>query len=63
MNDDDKVAAIAPFITDKGYQFTADISAVGKNNRGYRRSIIVFDISEETHKIVYRRDMTREGGC
>ena len=61
LNDPDKVAAIAPFITDKGHQFTADISALGKNMRGYRRSIIVFDISEELPKIVYRREMTREG--
>lgn len=61
LNDPDKVTAIAPFITDKGHQFTADISALGKNMRGYRRSIIVFDISEELPKIVYRREMTREG--
>jgi len=61
LNDDEKIAAIAPFITDKGYQFTADISALGRNMRGYRRSRIVFDISEELPKIVYRRDMTREG--
>ncbi len=61
LNDEEKVAAIAPFITDKGRQFTADISAMGENFRGYRRSTIVFDISEELPKIVYRRDMTREG--
>jgi type II secretory pathway component PulK len=61
LNDPAKVPAIAPFITDKGHQFTADISALGKNMRGYRRSVIVFDISEELPKIVYRREMTREG--
>lgn len=61
LNDPEKVAAIAPFITDKGHQFTADISALGKNMKGYRRSIIVFDISEELPKILYRREMTREG--
>ncbi len=61
LNDDDKIAAIAPFITDKGHQFTADLSALGKNLRGYRRSRIVFDISEDPPKILYRRDKTREG--
>ena len=61
LNDEDKIAAIAPFITDKGYQFTADISALGRNMRGYRRSRIVFDISEDPPKVLHRRDMTREG--
>ncbi|MFT4689659.1 MAG: type II secretory pathway component PulK [Limisphaerales bacterium] len=58
---DDKLNAIGPFVTDKGYQYTADISAVGRNGRGYRRSLLVFDISEHRPKVVYRRELSRSG--
>lgn len=53
--------AIGGLITDKGFQYTADISAVGRHGRGYRRTKMVFDISEDTPKIVYRREMSRSG--
>lgn len=58
---EEKVRALGPLITDKGYRYTADISAVGRFGRGYRRSLLVFDISEGESKVVYRREMTREG--
>lgn len=59
--EDDIARQIGGRITDKGFQYTADISAVGRNGRGYRRTKMVFDISEGTPKIVYRREMSRAG--
>lgn len=59
--EDDVARRIGGLITDKGFQYTADISAVGRNGRGYRRTRMVFDISEDAPKIVYRREMSRSG--
>jgi type II secretory pathway component PulK len=59
--EDDVARRIGSLITDKGFQYTADISAVGRHGRGYRRSQMVFDISEDAPKIVYRREMSRSG--
>lgn len=59
--DEDVARQIGGRITDKGFQYTADISAVGRNGRGYRRTKMVFDISEDVPKIVYRREMSRAG--
>jgi type II secretory pathway component PulK len=49
------------YITAHTYQFTADIAAVGPFGRGYRRVRFVFDITDGTPKIVYRRDLSRLG--
>ena len=49
------------YVTTKSYQFTADIAAVGPFGRGYRRVEFVFDTSEGTPIILYRRDMSRLG--
>lgn len=57
----DKALSLGPLITDKGYQYTADISATGRFGRGYRRSLMTFDISEGEPRVIYRREMTREG--
>jgi type II secretory pathway component PulK len=48
-------------ITTSSYQFSADIAALGPNNRGYRRVRVVFDTSEATPKILYRQDLTHLG--
>ncbi|MBG88543.1 MAG: hypothetical protein CMO80_16810 [Verrucomicrobiales bacterium] len=61
IEDEDVLNAIGPLITDKGYQYTADISAVGEHGRGYRRTRVIFDISEDRAKIVYRRELSRSG--
>jgi hypothetical protein len=53
--------AIGDRITVRSYQFTADIAAVGPNGRGYRRVRVVFDTSEGTPKILYRRELTHLG--
>jgi type II secretory pathway component PulK len=48
-------------ITTKSYQFMADVAAVGPYGRGYRRVRFIFDTSEGTPRIIYRRDFTHLG--
>jgi DNA uptake protein ComE-like DNA-binding protein len=48
-------------ITTKSYQFLADVAAVGPFGRGYRRVRFIFDTSEGTPRIIYRRDFTHLG--
>jgi len=48
-------------ITTKSYQFMADVAAVGPFGRGYRRVRFIFDTSEGTPRIIYRRDLTHLG--
>jgi DNA uptake protein ComE-like DNA-binding protein len=50
-----------PYITTRSYQFSADVVAMGPYGRGYRRSFMVFDVSDGNPKIVYRRDRSRLG--
>ncbi|MCC6486834.1 MAG: general secretion pathway protein GspK [Candidatus Hydrogenedentes bacterium] len=59
----DKEAAVqaGPYLTVRSYQFTADITAVGKNGRGFRRTAFVLDTSGGEAVVVYRRDLCREG--
>ena len=59
--DDEVARRIGGMITDKGFQYTADVAAVGRAGRGFRRTRMVFDISEDRPKIVYRRDESRSG--
>jgi type II secretory pathway component PulK len=50
-----------PFLTGRSYQFAADIAAVGRHGRGYRRARFVYDLSEGTPKIIQRQDLTHLG--
>jgi hypothetical protein len=50
-----------PFLTGQSYQFTADIAAIGKFGRGYRRVRFVFDTTEGTPKIIYRQQLSQLG--
>ena len=50
-----------PFLTGQTYQFKADIAAIGKFGRGYRRTKFVFDTTEGTPKIVYRQNLSGLG--
>jgi type II secretory pathway component PulK len=50
-----------PFLTGQSYQFTADIAAIGKFGRGYRRTRFVFDTTEGTPKIIYRQQLSHLG--
>lgn len=49
------------YITTRTYQFSADIAAVGPFGRGYRRVKFIFDTSDGTPKIIYRRDLSGLG--
>jgi len=48
-------------ITVRSYQFSADIAAVGRHGRGYRRVRFIFDTTEGTPRIVYRQDLSHLG--
>lgn len=53
--------AAGPFLTGQSFQYTADIAAVGQNQRGYRRARFVFDVAEGTNRIVSRQDLSGLG--
>lgn len=50
-----------PYLTARSYQFTADIAALGAQDRGYRRVRYVFDTSDGTPAVRYRQDLTHAG--
>jgi DNA uptake protein ComE-like DNA-binding protein len=56
-----RALATGDYITTHSYQFLADIAAVGRYGRGYRRVKFIFDISEGTPRIIYRQDLSRLG--
>lgn len=58
---DEQIRQAGPFLTGQSYQFTADIAAIGKFGRGYRRTKFVFDTTEGTPKIVYRQNLSGLG--
>jgi DNA uptake protein ComE-like DNA-binding protein len=60
-NNQSAIELAGPCVTPYSFQFTADIVAVGHNNRGYRRVRFVFDCSTGTPLVVYRQDLTHLG--
>ena len=50
-----------PYLTTQTYQVTADVAAVGRYGRGYRRTLFVIDASTGTPQIVYRHNMASLG--
>jgi DNA uptake protein ComE-like DNA-binding protein len=50
-----------PYLTAETYQVSADVAAVGRNGRGYRRTLFVIDNSYGTPQIVYRRNLASLG--
>jgi hypothetical protein len=59
-----KMAAIADWVTDKSYQYSADIVAVSGDGRAFKRVFIVVDASNyptTPASIVYRKDLTELG--
>ena len=50
-----------PFLTALSHQFTADIAAVGRQGKGYRRVKLVFDTSEGRPKSLFRQDLSHMG--
>ncbi len=55
------VRTAGPFLTGHTYQVSADVAAVGRHGRGYRRSRFVIDSSTGTPRVVYRRDLSSLG--
>ncbi|MCX6966206.1 MAG: helix-hairpin-helix domain-containing protein [Verrucomicrobia bacterium] len=53
--------AAGPYLTVNSYQWSADIAAVGRHGRGYRRTRFVIDNSTGTPRIIYRRNMAPLG--
>jgi hypothetical protein len=50
-----------PYLTGQSWQVSADIAAVGRYGRGYRRILMVIDGSGEEPAIVYRRNLSGLG--
>ena len=61
LTDANSIREAGPFLTGQSYQFTADIAAIGKFGRGYRRTKFIFDTTEGTPKIVYRQNLSGLG--
>jgi hypothetical protein len=64
LSDPAKVRAVADAVTDKSYQYSADIVAVSGDGRAYKRVRIVVDASKyptTPAQIVYRKDLTTLG--
>ena len=61
LTDGNSIREAGPFLTGQSYQFTADIAAIGKFGRGYRRTKFIFDVTEGTPKIVYRQNLSGLG--
>ncbi len=49
------------YITGHSYQFSADIAAVGRYGRGFKRERFIFDTTSATPRIVHREDLTHHG--
>jgi len=50
-----------PYLTTQSYQVTADVAAVGRFGRGYRRTLFVIDSSNGPPQIIYQRNMAALG--
>ena len=60
LSQSDAITA-GPWLTGKGYQYMADVAAIGHNGRGYRRTRFVFDTSSGTPVLIYRQDLSHLG--
>jgi len=54
-------AQAGPYLTAETYQVSADVAAVGRYGRGYRRTLFVIDNSYGTPQVVYRRNLASMG--
>ncbi|MBW8015265.1 MAG: hypothetical protein FVQ82_03690 [Planctomycetes bacterium] len=59
--DDEKAMAIGRYITVTSYQYSADIVALSKDGRSYRRYYVVIDNAEGNAKVIYRKSLTHLG--
>ncbi len=58
---EEKATQAGPYLTGQSWQATADIAAVGKSSRGYRRTRFVLDNSTGQTRMIYRQNLARLG--
>jgi type II secretory pathway component PulK len=58
---DDGIELFGAHFTGSSYQFSADVAAVGRHGRGYRRARAVIDLTGTTPKVIYRRNLAPLG--
>jgi type II secretory pathway component PulK len=49
------------YLTGRTYQFTADVVALGRFHRGFRRTRFVIDTTQSAPRIIYRQDLSHLG--
>ena len=59
--EEDNWQEAGPYLTSRTYQYSLDVAAVGRNGKGYRRTLFVIDVSEDEPAIRYRRDLSALG--
>lgn len=59
--DQEKAVAVGSYITTRSFQYSADILGIAANGRAYKRYKAVFDMSQQTPRIVYWKSMTHFG--
>jgi type II secretory pathway component PulK len=57
----EKAIAIGSYITTRSFQYSADILVISGNGRAYKRYKAVFDMSQQTPRIVYWKSLTHFG--
>jgi hypothetical protein len=57
----EKAIAIGSYITTRSFQYSADILGISGNGRAYKRYKAVFDMSQQTPRIVYWKSLTHFG--
>jgi DNA uptake protein ComE-like DNA-binding protein len=50
-----------PYLTAQSWQAMADVAAVGRHGRGYRRTMFIIDYSGGTPRIAYRQNLASSG--
>ncbi len=58
-----EIGQAGPYLTGQSYQVSADVAAVGRHGRGYRRARVVIDTSDEEKgpQTIYRRNLAPLG--
>ena len=59
--EDESALQAGPYITARSYQYAADVAAVGRRGKGFRRVLYVFDTRNEGASLLYRQDRGRLG--
>ena len=57
----EKAVAVGSYITTRSFQYSADILSVAGNGRAYKRCKTVFDMRQETPRVIYWKSMTHFG--